>query len=474
MSRSLYFRNFMIMAALVLVSIMLIGLVFIFLARNFAISEKRNSLHANADVVEDIADFYGGEGILDDLDLRRLLNFSSGITGNHVLICDTRGIVVSCSDELIQCPHLGRQLDPSLLAAVEKSGSYDLLSDLGGVLDQLCYVSAVPLRYKDRGTSGYVFVSSSNTQTVEAWNAFMMIYLFVALIIMIIAMVVSFFASRYEAKPLKDMAVAARRFARGDFSVRVDIDDDREDEIGELTRAFNGMADALGKSESRRSEFIANISHELKTPMTSIAGFADGILDGTIPPEAQDRYLKTISSETKRLSRLVRSMLDMSRLDAKTPEELREMSFEINELLARTILNFEGKITERGLDVDVQLPEDSIMVRGDSDAITRVVYNLLDNAVKFAREGSAITLSLWKQGVKAYVSVKNEGETISPEELRLIFDRFHKADRSRSLDRDGVGLGLYLVKTILNNHNEDISVTSLGGTTEFVFTLTLV
>ena len=207
--------------------------------------------------------------------------------------------------------------------------------------------------------------------------------------------------------------------------------------------------------------------------MTTIAGFADGILDGTIPNEEQDKYLATISSETKRLSRLVRQMLQMSRIQSVDTVALLARSFNLSEVIMRTLLNFEGKITQRGLDVDCQLPEESIIVRGDEDSITQVVYNLLDNAIKFSEKGSTLGISLWKQNSKAFVSIKNHGETISPQELPLIFDRFHKTDRSRSQDRDGVGLGLSIVKTILNNHNEDISVTSRDGVTEFVFTVRL-
>jgi signal transduction histidine kinase len=208
------------------------------------------------------------------------------------------------------------------------------------------------------------------------------------------------------------------------------------------------MADSLEKSESMRREFIANVSHELKTPMTTIAGFADGILDGTIPPESEKRYLETISSETKRLSRLVRSMLDLSRLQAGTSEEMLRESFDISEVLRRTLVNFADKIETRGMDVDFQVPEESMYVLGDADAITQVVYNLFDNAIKFSKDGTQLGISLWKDSAKAYVSVKNHGNTIPEAEIPLLFDRFHKSDRSRSQDRDGVGLGLSIVKTI--------------------------
>ena len=242
--------------------------------------------------------------------------------------------------------------------------------------------------------------------------------------------------------------------------------------MGELAEAFNAMADSIAKSEERRSEFVANISHELKTPMTTIAGFSDGILDGTITPDKERAALQTISAETRRLSRLVRRMLDLSRLQSAENVTAQEQ-FDVSEVMLRVLVSLETKINSRHLDVDTQLPDDAVMVWGDPDAITQVCYNLLDNAIKFSTEGSTMGISITTKSGKAHVSVRNTGQTIPPDELAMIFDRFHKSDKSRSVDREGVGLGLYIVKTILNNHKENITVTSQDGVTEFVFTLTL-
>ena len=166
-------------------------------------------------------------------------------------------------------------------------------------------------------------------------------------------------------------------------------------------------------------------------------------------------------------------MLEMSRIQSVDKASLLSRSFDFSEVIMRTLLNFETKITERGLDVDAQLPEENMLVRGDEDSYMQVVYNLLDNAIKFAAPGTALGVSLWKQVGKAYVSVSNRGETISPEELPFLFDRFRKADKSRSKDRDGYGLGLAIVKTILNNNGEDVTVTSRDGLTDFIFTAKL-
>ena len=222
------------------------------------------------------------------------------------------------------------------------------------------------------------------------------------------------------------MADAARRFGRGELNVRVEPTDST-DEIGELTEAFNSMADSLEQSETKRREFIANVSHELKTPMTTISGFADGILDGTIPPESEKKYLQIISSETKRLARLVRSMLELSRLQAKDRATLLKNSFDISEQLRLTLITFADKIDQKHLEVVFNVPEEAIKVLGDVDAITQVIYNLLDNAIKFSRENSPLTISLWKDSKKAYVSIRNSGSTIPEAEIPLLFDRFHKS-----------------------------------------------
>jgi len=275
------------------------------------------------------------------------------------------------------------------------------------------------------------------------------------------------------ARPLDEIAAASRKFARGDFSPRVKQVEDPTDEMGALIDSFNKMADSLEKSEERRSEFIANISHELRTPMTTIAGFADGILDGTIPREDAEKYLRSIRDETRRLSRLVRDMLDVSHTRSKAADPARRTDFDLTELILQTLLSFESRATKKNVDVDPQLPDNHIMVRADKDAITQVIYNLVDNAVKFAASDSCITVRLYKDAGRACVSIKDVGETIPPDDLPFIFDRFHKSDRSRSLDKDGVGLGLYLVKEIINSHDEDIVVRSEAGVTEFVFTLKL-
>ena len=355
------------------------------------------------------------------------------------------------------------------------------MTDLGGFFSEKRYVAATPIMVKtvdfssgktQQNLVGVAYVAAEVSSLTELWRALTSIFIFTAVVVLCIAFLTSSVTSLRQTRPLQEIAETARKFGHGEYDVRVKGYEDRKDEVGELAEAFNAMADSIAKSEERRSEFVANISHELKTPMTTIAGFSDGILDGTITPDKERAALQTISAETRRLSRLVRRMLDLSRLQSAENITAQEQ-FDVSEVMLRVLVSLETKINSRHLDVDTQLPDGPVMVWGDPDAITQVCYNLLDNAIKFSAEGSTMGISIIAKSGKAHVSVRNTGQTIPPDELAMIFDRFHKSDRSRSVDREGVGLGLYIVKTILNNHKENITVTSQDGVTEFVFTLTL-
>lgn len=459
---------------LVVISFFILGTSIVMLGRSFALNQKRDSIALSASEISKAASAFCENGDPNAWYLRLIISSLARSTGNHIFITDIQGIVVSSSDMDVVSPYIGKQINISVMEQLYKTGKFQQLTTLGNFYNERpYYVVALPIESNiSDNLVGYIFVGSDCTEIVDAWGTASTVFVTTAIIVMMLALILSYYTSKRQSEPLLEMAAAARRFAHGDFSARV-ADEGRQDEIGELTESFNTMVESLEKSEQLRSEFIANLSHELKTPMTTIAGFADGILDGTIPKNEQDKYLATISSETKRLSRLVRQMLHMSKIQSVDTAALLSRNFNLSEVIMRTLINFESKITQHGLDVDAQLPEESIIVRGDEDSITQVVYNLLDNAIKFSETGTTLGISLWKQSGKAFVSIKNHGENISPQELPFIFDRFHKTDKSRSLDRDGVGLGLSIVKTILNNHNENISISSKDGVTEFVFTVKL-
>ncbi len=269
-------------------------------------------------------------------------------------------------------------------------------------------------------------------------------------------------------KPLREMADAARKFGQGDFTTRIQISSD--DEIGQLAMAFNNMAKSLSNLEAMRRSFIANVSHELRTPMTSIAGFIDGILDGTISADRQNHYLRIVSDEVKRLSRLVRSMLNLSRIEAGELK-VNTTTFNVLEVICETVFSFEQGINKKRLDIR-GLDNDKVMIEADPDLIHQVIYNLIENAVKFVNEGGYLEFSFNSDNRMTYIGIRNSGEGLSREEIPRIFDRFYKTDRSRGMDKNGVGLGLYLVRSIINLHGGDIIVKSAPGEyTEFVFSV---
>lgn len=473
--KSLYFRNFIISASMVLFSFLILGVAFVILTRSHIVSDKNENLSRTAEETAKLVQArFAADASEDDGTLQMTLSALAYATGNHIFICDYTGIVQYCSDDYYCVEHIGRQVNSQVMDILRTEEHVNLRTELSGFYNRTHYVSAEGIYLSGYPEPMfYAFVSTDSSTLMDTWETFLTLFFGAAAVILLLSVLLSLVTSKQQARPINIIAETARSFAHGDFSMRVNETMRMPRELEELSSAFNAMAQSIEESDQRRSEFIANVSHELKTPMTTISGFADGLLDGTIPQENQQRYLQTISMETKRLSRLVRRMLELSRIQSSDTETLLRREFDISETMRRTLINFESKITERGLDVDAALPENSIIVCGDPDAITQVVYNLLENAIKFANTNSTIGVSLWKEGSKAYVSVKNEGEPLSQEEIALIFERFHKTDKSRSLDRDGVGLGLYIVKSILTNHGEDITVSSKHGITEFVFTLTL-
>ena len=470
--KSIYLRNFVAIAALVFICFLLIALSFVGVGRQYVISEYSKNMERSAYEVSRTAEAIAQSDSLDSWSLRMNVCSVANAAGNMIFVADGDGIVRCCSERDPFCEHIGLQIPPEVLDRT-RQGTLERRNDLGGVFKVRRYVAAQTIHAPNGELIGYVFVSNLAGDMLGAWSTFLTIASGIAVVVFGIAMALTMVYTRHMARPLDEMAAASRKFARGDFSVRVKQTEDPTDEMGALIESFNKMADSLEQAEKRRSEFIANVSHELRTPMTTIAGFADGILDGTIPREEEEKYLRSIRDETRRLSRLVREMLSISQARARAANPTARSNFDLTELVLQTLLSFEGRATKKNLDVDPQLPDDHLMVRADRDAITQVIYNLLDNAVKFASPGSCLVVKLYKDDGKVYVSVKDRGETIPPEDLPFIFDRFHKSDRSRSLDKEGMGLGLYLVKTIINSHDEDIAVKSEDGVTEFVFTLPL-
>ncbi len=476
--RSLYKRQLTMMVGIMILSFTLLSAAFMLLSYRYIISEKRDSMERNAGYIAGFTSLYYQEyrDIQDDLYSNYVANIAL-ISDSFVIVAGPDGEILYATDGSKIYDYQNASLPSSVTTQVLRHGNYAGLTNLEGIYPERRYTAGLPITVTLLGQTvnqGLVLVSADASNLSQMWSATATIFFFSAVVVLLISVVASTITSAHQARPLNEMAEAARKFGQGEFDVRVTSYEGRCDEISTLAEAFNAMANSLEKVESQRSEFIANISHELKTPMTTISGFAEGILDGTIPPEREKESLQIVVSETRRLSRLVRRMLDLSRLNALSENSITaQETFDLTETMSQVLISLESKITARNLDVEVHMPEEKLMVWGDPDSVTQVCYNLLDNAAKFAAPGTAITVQITKKDGKAVTTIKNLGATIPPDELPLIFDRFHKADYSRSMDREGVGLGLYIVKTILGNLKETISVTSEDGVTQFTFTLTL-
>ena len=475
--QGLYWRQMFVTAGMVLLTLLLLGASFFSLSYNYARGQKSEEIMAKARVMSQLSINYLENGrymdiedLRSDPDFQQLATFAAIVSDVHFMICDTEGHVLLTTDQTLEGKVI--TMPESMSREILEKGASARRDSLGGLYESRRFVVGVPaVNPETQEVVGEVYGVSTTSSLDSMWQGFIGLFFMTAFVVLMISFMASSITTMRQVQPIREMVQATRRYAEGDFDIRMN-DYGRDDEIGELAASFNAMAESLQQTERQRREFIANISHELKTPMTTIAGHTDGILDGTIPPEREKQYLQIISDESRRLSRMVRRMLDVSQLQAIDP--LKSGShFDICESMRRVLISMEKKITDRDLDVDADIPEEPILVLGDNDMITQVIYNLLENATKFARSGSTLYLGVTTIDGKARVTVRNLGDTIPAEELPLLFERFHKSDKSRSEDKDGVGLGLYIVKTILEQHKEKINVTSENGVTTFTFSLAM-
>ena len=300
-------------------------------------------------------------------------------------------------------------------------------------------------------------------------NLLMMLYpgIFIAIGI---GLLLSYTMTVRISKPLSDMSAAAKKLSMGDMSVR--LDESSMEEVNELATTFNAMVDSLSNMEEMRRGFVANVSHELRSPITSIAGYLQGMLDGTIPESEHRRYMQVVYDETQRLSRLIRDLLDLSRIESGSVP-LNPVDFDICELLRRVLIKFEGRLEGKNMELDMQMPDDPLYVHADVDRIEQVVSNLIDNAIKFCGQYGKITIGASAQNGILTLFVQDDGAGIKEEDLPHVFERFYKADKAHTSGL-GTGLGLSIVKKILEQHGQRITVESkVGQGAKFSFTLAL-
>lgn len=340
---------------------------------------------------------------------------------------------------------------------------YDTYSE-----DVLTVFSPITINYK---VKGYVMIHKPMASLTSFHNDFLNIsYMTLALIFLCAFVVLGLFTYTVYI-PIRKITEAAKEYAAGNFTKQINIH--KNDEIGYLAASLNFMATELSTLEEDQRKFIANVSHDFRSPLTSIKGYIEAIMDGTIPYEMQDKYLNIILFETERLNKLTQSMLELNKY-GKKGIMLDISRFDINNTIKMVVQSFEGTCKQKKISFELILTGQTLFVSADMSKIQQVLYNLIDNAIKFSHADSTITIETTEKNEKVFVSVKDTGIGIPKDSLKKIWERFYKTDLSRGKDKKGTGLGLAIVKEIISSHNENINVISTEGVgTEFIFTLPL-
>ena len=463
MFRSIFTKYFTVLSIIIVVSFASMGGMQMLFSTRYWVSEKQTLLKENTIsmariTAQNTANFMGTYNIIESA-LYPYLNLMSQTIDAYIFITDNDGKVILCSENASKVVG-GVTLSKALMKKLE-AGEYFEVGLLDGVYKSRQYTVGEPLTLQNGQIQlGYVFASTSAQGLSEYLMNNLQVFFLSALGVMTLTFIALYLMTYRMVRPLRQMAAAARSFGVGDFSSRIPVHG--QDEVAELAASLNNMAVSLSSVEGMRRSFIANVSHELKTPMTTIAGFIDGILDGTIPDGKRNYYLKIVSQEVKRLSRLVKSMLDLSRID-NGELKLQPVYYDLTEQACNILLSFEQRIESKNIRVDGIEDCARAEVLADFDLIGQVVYNLIDNAIKFMDEGGTLTLHISRRDKRVYCSIRNTGAGLPVHEMPHIFERFYKSDQSRSLDKNGMGLGLYIVKTVINLHHGEIVVRSAEG-----------
>ena len=453
----------------------MLGMLFMFFANRYLQSDRLNTMNlcvinAQAAFDDSMQEKDGITSADQRSKLRENLRLISNTTNTTVLLADENGKCIVCTEKA-KCSHEGSFIPESAMKTLSgHSASVQLDEIFTDIYQNSYYTVGRAARDTNGNIIGYVFAFSASTGIITFTQALLSMFMVSAGIMLLISSVVSIIVTGHLTTPLRNISDAARKFGQGDFSVRAEIEGD--DEVAHLAYTFNQMASFVEKNEKSRSSFVANIAHELRTPMTSIKGFVDGIIDGTIPTEMQGRYLNVISDEVGRLARLTNSMLDISKLESGE-FKMNTSRYNIWDTIAAIAFAFENRIEDSEITLKGFKPR-KIMVNADKDIIHQVVYNIFDNALKFTPAGGYIAFSVTEEKGSEMVMVKirNSGQGISKESLPYIFERFYKEDSSRSVHTKGAGIGLFIAKTLVQRSGGDIWVESEEGSyTEFIFTL---
>ena len=473
MRKSVSTAFFSLVSTLMVLGIVLMGASEWVLFKNYFAKDRYETLDQVVGVTQRTAQYLAQQAALPEGDELDALSTKLEIIGEsaeaYLFFTDNDGkVMIASSPDKLEADAVPGEM----MEKIDASGPdyYHVFGTLDGVLTEKSYITVSEMCNEHGQPSGYVFLCSSGNQLTQFKQQFWSNFLLSACVMLLCASLLTKLLMRSLTDPLQKVTDAAQRFGGGDLSVRVE-GVEGEGEVADLARTFNRMAENIQNNDNSRGQFMGNIAHELRTPMTTIKGFVDGILDGTIPPEMQNHYLQLVSEETGRLARLIQNMLDLSKLESGEYQVNARM-FNIWETLTGVALAAEQRINDGMIELEGLTMDEKVLVYADPDLIHQVAYNLLDNAIKFTPAGGTIRFSVEKLGPEAEISIWNSGQGISPEALPYVFERFYKEDRSRGLHARGSGLGLNICKVLVNLAGGQIRVESQQGEwCRFVFTL---
>ncbi len=426
---------------------------------------EADSLYREATTIANsyAADLYSSEVSIDSV--YRQLSALSSYFGADIWILNPSGRMVVNSAQRIDPDHeiYVEDFNPNEMAGnlYTEGTFFNFFDD-----PQLSVIAPIVKEYK---TVGYVVIHYPIALlSVEANQQLNLSYLELVILLLLSLMILIFF-TEIVYQPLKKIIRATEQYAAG--NMQYDLSVDSEDEMGYLAASLSYMASEIARQEDDQKKFIANVSHDFRSPLTSIRGFLEAMIDGTIPPEMHDKYLKIVLGETERLTKLTNGLLTLNNLNTKGMF-LQQTDFDINAMLRQVAASFEQTCRVKNITIELVLSGEELYVHADMDKIQQVVYNLVDNAIKFSKNDSQIKLETTERHSKVFTSVKDSGIGIPKDDQKLIFDRFYKTDLSRGKDRKGTGLGLSIVKEIIRAHGENINVISTEGVgSEFIFSL---
>ena len=480
--RTKFFVKFYLGATLLIMFAFLVfSLMTIVLVTNQWWDEKIDMLDMNChSIAEDYTkvlqttDSEGRDRALNVLVLGNDMEAFSKATEADYFITDLNGNIIVCrhffDNNGKKCEEHSKIKLKSELVEGTKQGGVTELTGLEEGVDGTDFVVGVPVSYGGKVVAEVFGTIDAVGGLLPYVASLSEMILIAALLTLILAFLIIYAYSRTYTRPIVDMIEATDHYAKSDFTYHID-DRKLDGEMAEMARAQNRMAGEIAIYDQTQKSFVANVSHELKTPMTTIGGFVDGILDGTIPKEKEKEYLSTVSSEVKRLARLVVAMLNLSKMESGEIG-ITPVKYRIQTQIFEALFSMEQRINDKNITINGLEEIDDVKIVADRDLLHQVVFNLIDNAVKFTPENGEISFFAKSDSDGTTVTIRNSGPGVSPEQIARIFERFYKVDQSRSFDVKGVGLGLYIVKTIINMHDGKIEANSKEGEyTEFTFVI---